>query len=110
MVVRVIGLLAVPEATSKPPFKTTSAGAGTPFGTGSAKMVVPAGIVRVADTRTWEARMYETLAPRAVLEEYVLDSKVTVGSSVANGGVRAALAALEVHVDPTILPLHASHE
>jgi len=73
-------------------------------------MVVPAGIVRIADTKTWEARMYEMLAPRAVLTAYVLDSKVTFGNSVTNGGVRAAFAALDVHVDPTILPLHASHE
>ena len=106
--VNVIGIENVPDALIEPPFKTTSAGAATPLG--SAKMVVPAGIVRVADTRTWEARMYEIFVPRAVLEEYLLDSKVTFESSVTNGGVRAALAALEVHVAPAILPLHASHE
>jgi hypothetical protein len=54
--VNVIGIVALPVATSAPPFKTTSAGAATPLGTGSAKMVVPAGIVRMTFdcTKTWE--------------------------------------------------------
>jgi hypothetical protein len=61
-------------------------------------------------TKTWELRKYEMFAPRTVLEEYVLGSKVTLDCTVANGGASAALAALEVHEDPTILPLHASNE
>ena len=62
---------------------------------------------RVTDDESW----YEVPETRAIEPEIVPPIPITVGRSVANGDARAALAALEVHDAPAILPpLHASNE
>ena len=70
-------------------------------------MEVPAAIVSVTPefTKSCVAIRYEVLETRERELERVPPSMTVVCGSVANGEAGRA-----VHVEPAILPLHASHE
>ena len=105
--VNVIGMVAVPGATIRPPFKTTIAGALVGEAAGSEYTMAPASMFRAnpEGTKSCDVSRYDVPETRANELVIVPPIATTEEPSAAN-----IVTGTPEHVAPAILPLHASHE
>ena len=105
--VNVIGRDVVPGASILPPFKTTIAGALVGEAAGSAYTMAPASKLRTnpEGTKSCDVSRYDVPETRVNELEIVPPIATTEEPSAAN-----IVAGTPEHVEPAMLPLHASHE